>query len=190
MMICNFLYFYFSCKYPEKNEMEPSDYERLFTQMIVEQIHRVLMNALVGDYPHLQRMEVDYNPHHEAFWSVGGFDPPQQVAKLREKIEGLKEIAHDSIDQLLQYNSVPYLALRHPLQLSPWRDFPTDRNTEEKSNNNSKESLPKYNLDPRSFGFSKDYKHVTCIPGKREGSVYQYFQLPSKCSLYLRLLAK
>lgn len=140
--------------------MEPATYERLLTQTIVEQVHRVLMNGLIGDYSHLQKIEVDYNPSHEAFWTVGGIKPSAKRVKYMENNNALKDLAHEPIDLLFQYNSTPYLALRHPKQLVPWE---LSKNTEGKA---YAELLPRYNLDPRTLGYSMEHKHVTYIPGK------------------------
>lgn len=155
------MFFYYSFKYPDKSQFDPGTYERLLTQTIVEQVHRVLMNGLIADYTHLQKIEVDYNPTHEAFWTVGGVKPSTKRVKFLERRNGFQDLANDPVNLMIQYNSIPYLALRHPKQLVPWK---LSTKEEEQA---FVEKLPRYNFDPRTLGYCQEHKHVTYIPGKQ-----------------------
>lgn len=131
----------------------------MFTQLIVEQINRSLINVLAADFPHFQDTEIDYNPRHEAFWSVGGIDPPKNIVKSKEANKWQKEMAKDPIDRLMQYEGEPYLALRHRLQL-PTCDVAAGKE------NLSNEKIETYKYDPRTLGYSTDHRHGANIPGK------------------------
>ncbi|XP_037815353.1 28S ribosomal protein S30, mitochondrial [Lucilia sericata] len=150
---------YFNQKYPDASDLEPKERERILTQVIVEQINRALINGLSADYQHLQEAEIDYNPRHEAFWSVGGIQAPKNIVKAKEGHEWQKHLAKEPVDRLMQYKSEPMLALRHRLQLSSWK-------TEEESNNiELANKVPRLEFDPRSLGFTTGYQHGTNIAG-------------------------
>lgn len=134
--------------------------ERILSQTIVEQIHRVLSNNLRTDFPHLREIDVDFNPRHEAFWAVGGIEPPTNVVKSKEGNKWQKDMAKDPIDRYMQYKSNPLLVLKHRLQLQPWK-------TEAEYNDLAKANeVPRYEHDPRTLGFTTDHQHGTNIPGK------------------------
>lgn len=149
----------FRLKYPVSSGLDPVEREQLLSQIIVEQIHRAVINALAVDHQHLQEVEVDYNPRHEAFWAVGGIQPPRNVVKSKEGKKWQKDFSKDPIDRLMQYRSSPMLALRHRLQLAPWKG------ETEIVNPKLAEKLPRYELDPVTLGFSRSYRHGTNIAG-------------------------
>lgn len=152
--------YFIRLKYPADLDVEPKARERVLSQIIVEQINRVLVNGLSPDFQHLQETEVDYNPRHEAFWSVGGIQPPKSVVKSKEGREWQKDMAKEPVDRLMQYKSVPMLALRHRHQLSAWK------NEQEYTNIEFAKKVPHFEYDPRSLGFTTGYQHGTNIAGK------------------------
>ncbi|XP_034489811.1 28S ribosomal protein S30, mitochondrial [Drosophila innubila] len=133
--------------------------ERQLTQIILEQINRAALQVLSADYAHLQDIEIDYNPRHEAFWAVGGVDPPKNVVKSKKGREWQKEDANDSVDRLVQYTGEPYLALRHRHQLPTWRT------NEESENLALAKQLPRYKHDARTLGYSTKHQHAINVPG-------------------------
>lgn len=140
--------------------MEPKERARILTQVIVEQINRSLINSLSAEYQHLQDVDIDYNPRHEAFWSVGGITAPKNVIKAKEGREWQKHLAKEPVDRYMQYKGEPILAIRHRLQLPAWK-------TEAEYNDFDKaKKVPHLQYDPRSLGFSTGHQHGTNIPGK------------------------
>ncbi|XP_061400054.1 large ribosomal subunit protein mL65 [Musca vetustissima] len=154
-----FSYDVYSHKEEDNPEMDEIEREKLFTQIVVEQIHRELANGLAGDFPHLHEVEVDYNPRHEAFWAVGGIEPPKNVVKSKEGREWQKDNAKDPVDRFMQYKSEPILALRHQLQLQPWKS------EREYNNLTLAKSVPRFEYDPRTLGYTTGHQHGTNIPG-------------------------
>ncbi|XP_016996213.2 large ribosomal subunit protein mL65 [Drosophila takahashii] len=137
----------------------PVERERLLTQIIVEQLNRTLLQALGEEYKHLAEAEVDYNPRHEAFWAVGGVDPPKNVQQSKKGREWQKEEANESVDRLVQYKGRPYLSLRHRRQLAPWKT------PAESENPALSQQLPRFRHDPRTLGYSTGHQHATNVPG-------------------------
>lgn len=141
------------------SELDSSQRDQLISQSICEQINRALLNTLSGDFLHLNELEIDYNPRHEAFWAVGGIDPPKNVVKSKEGLEWQKDMAKQPYDRLMQYKSQPMLALRHRHQLSPWKSE-SEYIDMERAN-----KVPLFAYDPRTLGFTTGYQHGTNIPG-------------------------
>ncbi|EDV99825.1 28S ribosomal protein S30, mitochondrial [Drosophila grimshawi] len=133
--------------------------EQQLTQIIVEQINRSALQVLGADFTHLHDVEIDYNPRHEAFWAVGGVDPPNNVIKSKKGREWQKEDANDSVDRLVQYTGEPYLALRHHQQLPPWKS------AEESENLTLAMKVPRYKHDARTLGYSTTHQHAVNVPG-------------------------
>lgn len=79
---------------------------RAKTSGLVKQLNRVLINALGPDHRHLYELDADVDPRHEAFWFVGGINPPAKVKKGRENVKWLKPSANDPVDRAFQYVSV------------------------------------------------------------------------------------
>ncbi|XP_033170863.1 39S ribosomal protein S30, mitochondrial [Drosophila mauritiana] len=146
-------------KQPNSAESNPVERERILTQIIVEQLNRALLQSLSEEYKHLDELEVDYNPRHEAFWAVGGVDPPKNVQKSKKGREWQKDMANESVDRLVQYTGAPYLALRHRKQLSPWKTEAESENLE------LSKQLPRFKHDPRTLGYSTKHQHATNVPG-------------------------
>ncbi|XP_033150249.1 28S ribosomal protein S30, mitochondrial [Drosophila busckii] len=141
------------------NPLDSVTQERQLTQIILEQIHRVVLQTLSADYAHLNELEVDYNPRHEAFWAVGGVDPPKNVVKSKEGREWQKEEANNTYDRLVQFTGEPYLALRHRQQLPSWKS------PEESENLALALQLPRFRHDARSLGYSIKHQHAINVPG-------------------------
>lgn len=65
---------------------------------IVQQIHRVIANALVADVDHLREVEADVDPRHEAFWFVGGITSPKMVVRFRNKCSWQRVIRDEPVN--------------------------------------------------------------------------------------------
>ncbi|TDG41441.1 hypothetical protein AWZ03_012142 [Drosophila navojoa] len=133
--------------------------EQQLTQIIVELVNRSALQVLSADYGHLNEVEIDYNPRHEAFWAVGGVDPPKNVVKSKEGRPWQKDDAHETCDRLVQYTGAPYLALRHRHQLPTWKT------PEESENLTLAQQLPRFKIDARTLGYSTKYQHAVNVPG-------------------------
>ncbi|XP_026845884.1 28S ribosomal protein S30, mitochondrial [Drosophila persimilis] len=168
-------------------DVAPSDSvnrERQLTQIIVEQLNRALLQILSADYPHLNDVEVDYNPRHEAFWAVGGVDPPKNVVKSKKGRDWQKDDASESVDRLVQYTGAPYLSLRHRQQLCPWM---TDG--ESKIMDPHARHLPRFNHDARTLGYRTSYQHAVNVPGywpSANGANFGLLSFQSRASLQMR----
>lgn len=127
---------------------------------IVSQINRVIINALAADIQHLDEVEVDIDPRQEAFWFVGGIEPPELTKRKRKGTAWQKDMADEPINRQFQYIGKPLLTLRHIDPLEPLQDgdfaetSPTDL-----------EKVPRFSYDPRTIGYAHDYRHGTTIPG-------------------------
>ncbi|XP_037726460.1 39S ribosomal protein S30, mitochondrial [Drosophila subpulchrella] len=169
------------------NSAQPSDVERerILTQIIVEQLNRTLLQALGEEYKHLEEVEVDYNPRHEAFWAVGGVDPPKNVQNSKKGREWQKDEANESIDRLVQYTGTPYLSLRHRKQLSPWKT-PAESEDLQLS-----KQLPRFKHDPRTLGYSTKHQHATNVPGYwPKGNEHNFGLLSFQSRAHLQLRPK
>ncbi|XP_017082049.1 39S ribosomal protein S30, mitochondrial [Drosophila eugracilis] len=146
-------------KQPQSAQQSAVERERVLTQIIVEQLNRTLLQVLSEEYKHLDDVEVDYNPRHEAFWAVGGVDPPKNVQNSKKGRDWQKDSANESIDRLVQYTGTPYLSLRHRKQLTPWKS------SAESGDPKLSKQLPRFKHDPRTLGYSTKYQHATNVPG-------------------------
>lgn len=147
--------------------LNPVEMDNQLGAAIVQEINRVLLNTLSADCSHLLEVETDLNPRHEAFWHVGGVAPPLSLKKSREGSAWQKEFANDSIDRNVQYLGSPYLALRHKQPLEAF--VPQDSATEEVI-----KSVPLFEYDARSIGYSVNHRHGTTLPGFWPGSPYEF----------------
>lgn len=151
-------------KFVNASELTPHERENEFSQILIEEINRTLINCLSADYPHLLEAEVDTNPRHEASWFVGGVRPPNNMKKMRGGVEWMKEKADEPVDRGVLYKGSPYLTLRHKHIL------PAILSQEEFINPEKAETVPVFDYDARSLGYSTDYKHLSNIPGYWPGS--------------------
>lgn len=72
--------------------------------VVVDCLNRVLLREVSNNASHLLESEIDYNPRLEAFWCVGGIDPPDSVVKRRKREKILdEENYNDPIDRWVQY---------------------------------------------------------------------------------------
>lgn len=152
--------------------MSEKDIARVKASGIVKQLNRVLINALGADNRHLYESDSDVDARHEAFWFVGGMDPPTQLQKMRAH-GWFKDYANDPIDRPFQYIGKPFLALRHQLPLEPFEEMDFSSLTCA----NQKISIVK--LDPRVLGLTwfeagNSRRHATCVPGFWPGNVREY----------------
>ncbi|XP_037039129.1 28S ribosomal protein S30, mitochondrial [Bradysia coprophila] len=152
--------FEYTVKHEKKSFQKPLDPEtenRNRTLRVVRQIHRTLMNSLAADCPHLLEVDSDTDPRHEAFWFVGGIDPPKRIRNLRLNSWD-KANADDPVNRSFQYVGKPLLTLRHEYPLESLMEF----------DNFSAEDIskvPEYRLDPATVGYATKHKHATTIPG-------------------------
>ena len=124
---------------------------------IVYQINRILLATLSSNLPHLMKAQVDYEPRVEAFWFIGGIDPPTLIRKTRANSKHLKAYADDPVNMPVQYFGSPILQLRHQFPLKEIVPLNECKNLEL--------NVPEFKFDPRTIGHTFSYKHATCIPG-------------------------
>lgn len=75
----------------------------VLSSAVVSQVHRVLTDLLAEQYQHLQKIDTDVEPVHEAFWMVGGIEPLPIVQKIRDGMEWQKKHKMDPVDRPFQY---------------------------------------------------------------------------------------
>lgn len=75
----------------------------ILTSAVINQLHRVLMDSLAEQFQHLQQVDTDVDPVHEAFWMVGGIEPLTVVQKIRDGQEWQKKHKMDPLDLPFQY---------------------------------------------------------------------------------------
>ncbi|KAF7392931.1 hypothetical protein HZH66_008764 [Vespula vulgaris] len=131
--------------------------ENIVASAIVYQINRTLLSNLVTIRPHLLEVQTDFEPRVEAFWFVGGIDPPGLKIKARKKIHWMREYAYDPVDIPIQYYGKSILQSRHNL---PLKEIMSLSECEDSSL-----TIPQFKFDPRVLGYVLDRKHVTNIPG-------------------------
>lgn len=144
---------------PTSDEECPAERLRQSSARIVNQINRVILNALMADVEHLGQVEVDLEPRHEAFWFVGGISPPDNVRRIRRKCIWQRPIAEDPVNRQFQYSGKPLLTVRHQNPLPVVR-------SEAIQSEQEVQQVPKFKYDPRTIGYLHDYKHGVTIPGK------------------------
>ncbi|KAH8263976.1 hypothetical protein KR026_009978 [Drosophila bipectinata] len=133
--------------------------ERHLSQIVVEQLNRALLKGLSHEYPHLGEVEIDYNPRHEAFWTVGGVQSTKNVVNSKNGCKWQMKEAKNSSDRLIQYSGHPYVCLRHQKQLASWKNLP------ESNNERLSKNLPRFKYDVRCLGYNTKHQHATNIPG-------------------------
>lgn len=152
------------------NSEDPVEREEIIAGKIVVQLNRLLLAALQQEQPHLGEVEVDVDPRHEAFWVVGGFDPTENVRRYRRGMDWTKKYENDPTDRYLQYVGSPYVALRHQHPLPPLVEVDLDKQNVVED----KVEIPPYRLDPRTLGFTTEYRHGTTIPGFWPGNPNEF----------------
>lgn len=133
-------------------------------------LNRVLINSLSNKYSHLNEVETDFDPRHEAFWFLGGIPPPALVKKIKEGVKWQKQYANDPYDRKIQYVGKPYLALRHKL---PLNSFGHD-NLDSLDVNQDKVEIPEFRYDPITLGYRTEQRHATTIPGFWPGDQHEF----------------
>ncbi|XP_063709738.1 large ribosomal subunit protein mL65 [Culicoides brevitarsis] len=148
----------------------PEEKERFLASNICFQLNRTLVNALHGDFPHLSECEVDLDPRHEAFWFVGGIDPPERVRSYRRGHEWTKKFEKAPVDRSFQHISQPYLTLRHVNPLPALENV----NLEALNYVTDKVEVPDQKYDPRVYGYRTTHRHGTIVPGYWAGSAHEF----------------
>lgn len=82
---------------------DPAEKEKMISDAIIFQINRVILNSLSADISHLQKVEIDLNPRHEAFWFSGGINPTELVRKIRKGVKWQEGFADEPVDRPIQY---------------------------------------------------------------------------------------
>lgn len=144
--------------------------EKIIAGNITQQLNRLLIVKLQQNYQHLSEVEVDLNPRHEAFWLVGGIDPPKSVRKQRLGKEWTKKYENDPVNRYFQYIGTPYLALRHQNLLKPFVEV--DLETQNAAEENIE--IPRQKYDPRTIGFHTEHRHGVTIPGYWPGNPNEF----------------
>ncbi|XP_055611305.1 28S ribosomal protein S30, mitochondrial [Uranotaenia lowii] len=144
--------------------------EELQTTALLKGINRILINALAPQYSHLNEVEVDHEPRHEAFWFLGGTPPPPNLRKLKEGIDWQRPYANDPVDRKIQYLGKPYLAIRHKLPLEPITVEPLEALNVQTDGI----SIPEFRYDPNVLGYHTEHRHATTVPGFWPGDQHEF----------------
>ncbi|XP_055716610.1 39S ribosomal protein S30, mitochondrial [Phlebotomus papatasi] len=155
-------------------EINKGDELDIVAAAVVRAINRVLLNSMCEEFSHLDEVDVDLTPRHEAFWTVGGIKPPGKFVKIRKNSGWAKEYKDDPVDRFFQYRGSPYLALRHEFPLEPLTDVLQDSS-----------SVPEFLYDPHTIGYATDHCHGTCIPGFWPGEHREFGTLSFQSRSYL-----
>lgn len=130
--------------------------DSIMAKAVTQQINRILTTHLSPSHSHLLETEIDMDPRHEAFWFFGGYEVPYELKK-RRKAGYAKEWADSPVNQCLHYTGTPILQLRHNL---PMKEIISIEESEDPSL-----KIPVESLDPRQYGFFRDRRRATVIPG-------------------------
>ncbi len=106
----------------------------------------------------MSEADTDIDPRHEAFWFLGGIEPPGRILKIR-KNDWQKEYANDPVDRNFQYVGKPLLTLRHEHPLESQLEF-------EHFSAEDVAKVPDYRMDPTTAGYVHDYRSAVTVPGK------------------------
>ncbi|XP_055379889.1 39S ribosomal protein S30, mitochondrial [Condylostylus longicornis] len=137
-------------------------------EVTVQQINQCLLKHLSKNFQHLSELEIDIRPRHEAFWWTGGIQPTKNIRKSLEGREYTKLKANQPTFRAIQYTGKPFLSLRHSLSLKPFTEVSNINNA------NIDSLIPIYEYDPRTLGYSIEYRHGTIIPGYWPGNVNEF----------------
>lgn len=101
------IFFELEC-YKQAHDLTAADLSRkqkanILSSAVVSQVHRVLTDSLAEQYKHLQQVDTDIEPIHEAFWMVGGIEPLTIVQTIREGTDWQKKHKMDPVDRPFQY---------------------------------------------------------------------------------------
>ncbi|KZC06833.1 28S ribosomal protein S30, mitochondrial [Dufourea novaeangliae] len=149
----------------------------LIAKSVAYQINRIILSTLASLFPHLMEVEVDFEPRKEAFWFIGGIDPPEILRKMRAGSKFTKDIVDNPVDLPVQYFGSPILQLRHRIPLKeiiPLSEFA-----------NIDCNIPKFKLDPRVLGYKLLHYHGTNIPGFWPGDPAEFGLLSYQNSAHL-----
>ncbi|CAL7945468.1 unnamed protein product [Xylocopa violacea] len=115
------------------------------TNMLVYQINRLILAAMSSSMPHLLETQVDFDPRREAFWFVGGIEPPALLRKAKENSKRAKNYANEPINIRVHYLGSPILQLRH--------QFPLREIVSLTESTNSELNIPECKFDPKVLGY-------------------------------------
>ncbi|GLV44027.1 mitochondrial ribosomal protein S30 [Carabus blaptoides fortunei] len=138
-------------------KLDKASEEDLISDSIIQQINRVVLNNLASTQTYIMDAQIDYDPRHEAFWFIGGIQPPDNSRKSREKFSWSKPLANEPINRAVQYLGKPSLAVRTELPLEPVISYSEADNPDF--------DVPLFSFDPRVLGYNSTNRHGTNIPG-------------------------
>lgn len=140
--------------------------EDTITKCVVRQINRIIMNNLSDNLPHILSTQIDYDARHEAFWHIGGVDPPTTTVKWRKENKWPKSTHYESTDRPVQYIGSPILTLRNRHPLKPLIPYSEAENPAFK--------VDKFTTIPGSVGYFREFRHGTNIPGFWPGDIDEF----------------
>lgn len=93
----------FRYKLSKNTELTEAEQSRYKSSKLINQINRILLNVLSPNVPHLNEIEIDLDPRHEAFWFVGGITPPNNVKRYRIETKFRRHTVNEPVDRMFQY---------------------------------------------------------------------------------------
>lgn len=132
----------------------------------------MLTNALSADVPHLRHIEPDTDARHEAFWFVGGIQPPARIRSIRKGVPWLKDTADRPVNRYFQYVGRPLLTLRHAHPLRP-----LDENAAFSADDDELPEVPqvpRFTHDPAAIGYAHANRHAVTVPGFWPGAPHEF----------------
>lgn len=140
--------------------------ENIIANAIIQHINRTLQIHLAPLEPHIVEIQTDYEPRIEAFWFVGGVNPPSNIINIRKSIKWMKDYVDDPVDLGIQYLGQPVLYLRH--------EFPLKEIISLSESENPSLEVPRFTYDPRVLGYACKRRHGTNIPGFWPGDACEF----------------
>nr|XP_019534368.2 28S ribosomal protein S30, mitochondrial [Aedes albopictus] len=160
----------YSRSFGSNEELSPVEKEEIVTASLLTGLNRVLINGMSKKFTHLNELETDFDPRHEAFWFLGGIPPPALVKNIKKGVEWQKPYANDPYDRKIQYVGKPYLALRHKHPLDAFAQNAVD-NLDVKRDG---VIIPEFKFDPITLGYRTEQRHATTIPGFWPGDQHEF----------------
>ncbi|XP_077298426.1 mitochondrial ribosomal protein S30 [Arctopsyche grandis] len=151
----------------DENVSKEKQYDALISKCVLRQMNRIFINYLSSNIPHLMESQVDVDPRLEAFWFVGGLDPPKRLITQKKKTPFYKDIEDAPVDRPFQFLGTPILTLRNDVPLEPLLSDSDLANIEY--------SIPThYTYAPEIQGFTDEHRHGTYIPGFWPGDIDEF----------------
>ncbi|KAF5295977.1 hypothetical protein FQA39_LY12749 [Lamprigera yunnana] len=139
----------------EDKRLSKREAENFLTSACLQQIHRVLLNHLLPNFPHLLKTQVDIDPRIEAFWYVGGIAADNDDKAVRPVN-----------DKCFQYVGKPTLAIRSAIPLE------AEMSIEEVEKSNFE--VPCFEFNPHTVGITRTRRRIVNTPGFWPGDTNQF----------------